>query len=238
MIGDIILMCAGKDQRWNMHLGVHKHLVPVEGENLLDRTLRLIRAHTEASITIVSFDPDYARPHCRRFEPLHGPDNFCDTDKFLGSHELWSDKGQTVILYGDVFFTPAAMATIMGHRGAHWFFGRREGSHYTGCRWGELFALSVPPSERQAIGHALEIVRSALLSGRLPRGGGWELYHHLHGNGWDNFTEIDDFTDDFDFPGDYDRWLRRYNNPLHRRLVPIYNKPLRRAKHLWRRMTH
>ena len=75
-------------------------------------------------------------------EPPHGPDDFCDTDKFLSAESRWSDVGQTVILYGDVFFTEAAMATILSHTGPHRFFGRRERSYFTGRPWREMFALS------------------------------------------------------------------------------------------------
>ena len=135
MIGRVILMCAGRAERWGKYLGVHKHLIVFDGEPLLDRTLRLIRQHTSAPIVIVAFDPQYARDGCERFEPQHGPTDFCDTDKFLSSAELWSDTGQTVILYGDVFFTEQAMQTILSYRGPHRFFGRRERSYFTGRPW-------------------------------------------------------------------------------------------------------
>src|SRR5947209_981132 len=86
MIGSVILMCAGRAERWGRHLGVHKHLIQIDGEPLLDRTLRLVRRHTpDVPVIIVAFDPQYARDGCERFEPAHGPIDFCDTDKFLSA---------------------------------------------------------------------------------------------------------------------------------------------------------
>jgi hypothetical protein len=235
MIGSVILMCAGRAERWGRHLGVHKHLIPIDGERLLDRTLRLVRRHTpDAPVVIVAFDPQYARDGCERFEPAHGPVDFCDTDKFLSAESRWADRGQTVILYGDVFFTEAAMATILSYTGPHRFFGRREGSFFTGRPWREMFALSFPADERHWMHDQLLRLRHDLLTGRSPRGGGWELFHQLHGRTWDNFIVIDDFTDDFDFPSDFDRWFRRWSNPLHRRLAPVYAPLIKRAHWRWR----
>ena len=223
----VFLLCAGGGVRWGKHLGVRKHLVKVNGEILLDRTLRLVRQHTSANIVIVAFDSDYEREDTERFAPRHGPENYCDTDKFLSSCERWGEVGQTVLLYGDVFFTEPAMATIMSHRDSYRFFGRREGSHFTGCVWRELFALSFAAGERALLRENMLHVRSRLVAGELKRGGGWELYEHMHGVTGDHFTTIDDFTDDFDYPADYERWLRRYNNPVHRVLVPVYGPAIK-----------
>lgn len=167
MIERVILMCAGRGERWGMHRGVHKHLISLDGEMLLDRTLRLVRRHTPAPIVIVAFDPDYARQGHERFEPRHGPRNFCDTDKFLSSEERWGETGQTVMLYGDVFFTHCAMETILSYTGPHRFFGRREGSHFTGRAWRELLALSFPACERAMLRENMCYVRARLLAGEV-----------------------------------------------------------------------
>ena len=224
MIERVILMCAGRAERWGGYLGVHKHLIAIDGEMLLDRTLRLIREQTDASVTIVAFDPQYSRAGCERFEPIHGPEKFFDTDKFLSSESLWGSTGQTILLYGDVYFTEAALRTILAYEGPHQFFGRREWSYYTGRTWRELFALSFPAADRELMRASMTRLRSELQSGTIPRGGGWELYHRMHGGGWDHFVAIDDFTDDFDFPADYDRWMEKHNNRLHRMLVPVYSR--------------
>jgi hypothetical protein len=208
MIERVILMCAGRAERWGNHRGVPKHLVVVDGEMILDRTLRLVRQRTTAPVTIVAFNPAYSREGFERYEPGHGPVDFCDTDKFLSSRARWSETGQTVILYGDVFFSEAGMGAILSYTGPHRFFGRREGSYFTGCKWRELFALSFPAAEIPLIEENLQAVKGELLAGKLKRGGGWEMYERMHGTSGDHFTTIDDFKDDFDFPDDFEKWMR------------------------------
>jgi hypothetical protein len=232
MIERVIILCAGRGERWGNHKGVPKHLVPVGDEKLLDRTLRLVRMHTFAPITIVSFDKAYDRKHCERFEPPHGPVDFTDTDKFLSSQSRWAETGRTVVLLGDVFFTESAIATIFEFEGSYRFFGRREHSLFTGCPWRELFALTFPAKDQAKLLAGMQAVKAKLVSGDLKRGGGWELYEHLHQNDGSHFTTIDDFTDDFDFPHDYERWLKRYQNPVHRRLAPVFAPSLKNWK--WR----
>ncbi len=232
MVDRVILMCAGRAERWGNHLGVHKHLISIDGEMLLDRTLRLIRQNTSAPVSVVAFDTEYDRAGFERYQPKHDRLNFCDIDKFLSSEERWSKSGQTVILYGDVFFSEAAMRKILAHEGTHRFVGRGEWSHYTGCPWREMFAVSFPADEHDLLrGHMLAI-RAELMAKTRDKGGGWDLYHRMHGTTWNHFLSIDDFTDDFDFPSDYERWKRRYDNRLHRLIVPVYSPVVKRWR--WR----
>jgi hypothetical protein len=163
---------------------------------------------------------------------VHGPVDFCDTDKFLSSRERWAPEGQTVMLFGDVFFTEMAAYTIFCHTGEHRWFGRREGSYYSGCPWRELFALSFPAREIPRLVDGMLAVKAKLLAGKIPRGGGWEVYDELHLPTCGSFVTIDDFTEDFDFPADFERWLRRYHNPVHRLLVPVYGPMIKGWK--WR----
>ena len=39
----IVILCAGDATRWGGYLGLPKHLVPIHGEPLLHRTVRLLR---------------------------------------------------------------------------------------------------------------------------------------------------------------------------------------------------
>ena len=50
-----VIMAGGQEKRWRRYRGVHKHLIPIDGERILDRTVRLIRERTDADITIVAF---------------------------------------------------------------------------------------------------------------------------------------------------------------------------------------
>lgn len=219
----VILLCAGHGERWGNYLGIPKHLVEVDGERLVDRTVRLVRERTiDATIFIISFDPRCEVAGTMRFEPGHGPERFTDTDKFLSSAELWSDDSPTIVLYGDVFFTEAAMETICSYdRDTFAFFGRPRPSECTGHLWQEMFALAIPPGSREHLLRTMREVRDMLTAGDIRRGGGWECYRHACGlkpiciyevksDVADHFVEIDDFTDDFDTSFDYEQWIWRY----------------------------
>ena len=53
-------------------------------------------------------------------------------------------------------------------------------------------------------------------TGRVVSCGAWAIYRHLQGlplrkhRCRQNFLDIDDFTEDFDVPEDYDRWIERF----------------------------
>ena len=66
-----------------------------------------------------------------------------------------------------------------------------------------------------------------MTAGKLKRGGGWEFYERMHGVTGDHFVTIDDFTDEFDFPEDYERWMKRYHNRVHRALVPLWGTAIK-----------
>jgi len=216
-----ILMCAGAGTRWNNYLGVRKHLLRIGTERLLDRTGRLLRERSDPEIWIAAFDAEYDVPGAKRFEPAHGRDRYTDTDKFLCSVDLWSSDDQTMLIYGDVFFTSAAMDAIARFTGEYSFFGRPGPSRWTGRPWAEMFALSFAPSMHGTICSAMEGVRELLIAGTIPRGGGWEVYRFLKKLDpvcllertqpvSDSFVTIDDVTDDFDRPADFEEWKRRY----------------------------
>jgi len=216
-----ILMCAGSGTRWKNHLGTRKHLIRINNERLIDRTVRMLRERSNSQICIAAFDSSYDVPGTTRFAPSHGRENYLDTDKFLCSVDFWSTDDQTLLVYGDVFFTAEAMNAVTSFTGACSFFGRPFPSRCTGRRWAELFALSFSPSGGIKMREAMLDVRLQLQNGQIKRGGGWEVYrrfNNLHPVCLVErrqpvgacFTTIDDFTDDFDHPEDYDEWIARY----------------------------
>lgn len=218
----IIIICAGEATRWKSHLGVPKHLIPIAGEPLLHRTVRLLRNLGVKDIQIVSKDdPRYKIPGSNQFVPVLNPKENADADKFLSSRELWNDKGRTIVLYGDVFFSLEAMTAIIRSEETDWtLFCRPEASRITGHKWGECFAISFYPESHDEM--TVQLRRTATLwkTGKISRCGGWELYRAMTGRPDDkirhphtmttNFIKIDDFTEDFDSPEDYELWIARY----------------------------
>ena len=69
----------------------------------------------------------------------------------------------------------------------------------------------------------MDAVVESYQQGRSNRCKGWEVYRYLHSIPLDehrvtgNFLEINDFTEDFDFPKDLKTWLRNYHGDTGRR---------------------
>jgi choline kinase len=87
---------------------VPKHLVEIEGEVLLERTVRQFNQYSEDVIVV---GPD------QRYElgvPVYTPTAQFgnEMDKFASSFDMWSD-GRNILVYGDVYFTDEAVAAIM-----------------------------------------------------------------------------------------------------------------------------
>lgn len=190
-----------------------KHFVQVDGEPILERTVRLSRKYTD-DIFVVAKDQSYDVEGAKLFFPKLDQSNE-DADKFLSSKDLWNSSGRTIVMYGDVFFTEEAMETIFRYKKREWaLFARENGSDITGTPWGECFAQSFYPEHMPEHLSSLNRIAYERREGIINRCGGWEHYramvsvplneHKINGH----FIEINDFTDDFDYPEDYDRFIK------------------------------
>jgi hypothetical protein len=228
-------MCAGEGERWGNYLGIPKHLIKIEGETLLERTVRLIKKYSPKTEIIIVAKPDnrYVVAGSKIYNPnLAEQDWRKDTDKFMSSANKWHKKGRTGVFYGDVWFSEEAMKKILGFKGDDWvMFGRDTGSQYTGKSWGELFCLSFMPEHHKKVKDCLKILANFQKKGVLKRTGGWELYRIMINKeigiqkGEENWQTINDFTDDFDFPNDYDEWIKRYKAKDDKRLSILIATP-------------
>lgn len=211
-----IIICAGEATRWNNHMGVSKHFAEVDGEPILQRTVRLANKYTDR-VFVVAKTPDYKLDGAKLFVPKLDPTNE-DADKYLSSRDLWNLGGRTVVLLGDVFFTESAMRKIFSFKKREWqVFGRYDASQLTGTPWGELFAQSFYPEHIPEHLSNLNYIANLRREGAIDRCSGWEHYRAMAGieltehKITKRFYEINDWTDDFDFPEDYDRFIERWN---------------------------
>lgn len=215
-----LILAAGEGTRWMNHLGAPKHFIVIDGETLLDRTIRLLHERCVEDVVVVGpkGDDRYQRPGARLVTPDTDPS--IGIDKFQSSADLWNTEGRTVLLWGDVFFTDAAMDTILGEqRPSWWAYNRLTPSEITGCRWGEFFAVTMMPADHVRALVTIRHCGSLQAAGMIDRSGGFEWYRAMCGivgpkvrtrNHVDlgSLTQIDDETDDFDLPSDYVRWMR------------------------------
>lgn len=205
----VIVIAAGEGSRWGCYTGVPKHLVCIGGEVLLERTVRQFSAWGE--VYVVGRDERYAVEGSHLVIPRLDPLNF-GADKFLSSRHLWNRDGRTIVAYGDVRFTDEAVEIIAGYPDRDWRLFARFGpsSVYGGDR-GECFAQSFWPEN---IGDHLAALQRIVRLRRqhvLGQIGGWQHYRAIEGLFLDEhargarFVEVDDMTDDLDFPADLER---------------------------------
>lgn len=207
----ILILCAGDQTRWDNFQGVPKHLVELCGEPILHRTVRLLNDFVpDADIRVVVKNPkDSAYKITRRAgaKPFDG-----EAGKFLSSMHLWDTKEPTVILFGDVYWSPAALQTLV-EANTDWHTILR--FHPEG---GEVFGFKLNPE------HAPKVTEYCLehLTDTTTKAG-WGLVRYLTGNDphthqpinhpgiTDTVKDLNDpWTDDFDYPQDWHNWCWQY----------------------------
>ncbi|WP_149264304.1 hypothetical protein [Actinomadura sp. K4S16] len=210
----VIVTCAGHQRKWGGYLGVPSHLAPLaDGTPLLHRTL--------AQAARISEDVHYTTPSRPGYEPPAGLQDRVtrhvrDEDhpsEYASTRDLWSTTGRTVLMLGDCYFTDAAAAVIGAtDRRDYIVFGRKGPSKVTNTPWGEIFAVSWWPEHHELLDRHLAAIAEVPRTGATKRPDGWLLLRSIQGTPLGlhrvvprHFHEIDDATDDFDFPEDYDR---------------------------------
>src|SRR5690606_13060870 len=91
-------------------------------------------------------------------------------------------------------------------------YGRFRRSTVTGTPYGEIFAASWWPNCHRMLDRHLERIVRTFHSGESNRRDGWTLLRSIQGTPLNShrvmqpwFIEINDWTDDIDFPADYER---------------------------------
>ena len=164
------------------------------------------------------------------FIPIEDPSGVPAYKSLLPFHQ----DCDTLILLGDVLFTEQCAAKIrdtIDHAPNDLLvFGRKGASPITGCAWGELFAFYIPRSYLSSWTKAISVTEALYRAGKLSRFSGWEIICCIYSGAAndlsrapdakirkafqtkqfpDSFIEINDETDDFDYPEDYERWRTR-----------------------------
>ena len=203
-------MAGGESTRWKNYMGVRKHELVVDGEPLLARMIRLVRERGVRDICLVGpYDYGVQNFLPKRHRSL--------LDGRLSVQPIWNKHGRTVVLMGDVYYTEEAMDAIVAGNGAEpCMFARFTGSAITGKTYGEIFADSFLPSHHRSHIALFQEVLKLTARGRLRRAGLWQAYLLSHGHAfpevvanYGDAVEIDDWTEDFDYPHDWDRWIAR-----------------------------
>lgn len=210
-------MAAGPDDVY-ASFGVRKQLLDVGGETLLARMVRQLRERGVEDIVVTEPRPGtYAGLDAECVVPPATPSNG-KGDHALNNLAWWSDTDRTVQFFGDTYYTDDAMDLIAGYEPRAWrLFCRYGPSTITGCPYGEVFAVSWWPEHNGLYQDALRTSVALYQRGITRRSGTWEAARILGGarraavrrHRWypGVMVEIDDRTEDFDKPGDFERWL-------------------------------
>ena len=205
-----VLIMAQGEQRRLADLGYPKQLVAVDGEPILDRTLRLAAEFCPDHVALIIGRRELGaeRPGLVTLtDPGH-----CVLDGIAQTVDLWG-SGRVVVLLGDVVFSRAALWAIFAD-GRPFFFA---GTPVVSGSFGELFALSFAADRHKRLAHLLETVPCRRTSTGTPmryavgqQGGHLRrlLWHSQNGDRrprQQRYLEIGDWTDDIDEPSDLAR---------------------------------
>lgn len=159
-----VIMANGKGSRWGGHLGIPKQLIEFGGESLLARITRQVsELDPGTDVVVSSSDPRHDTRGARRHEPIH---NEIELDRFVD--ELLVDN--TCFLYGDTFYTDAALHRIVSSQDEPLaFFGDTQSVAGISCR------------DAGIMRHHLRTVRQAYLAGEISNCIGWQVYQSYTG---------------------------------------------------------
>lgn len=129
---------------------------------------------------------------------------------------------QTLVVFGDVYFTDKAVEIISEPTKDWYVYGRSTNNVWTGTQWAEWFAFSTHWGVRRQMRMAAKLVIQAYKEGTHHRATPWEWYYEMEGMPWlirnpmhvetgPHWVEINDLTDDIDYKEDADN-LRRVIN--------------------------
>ena len=199
-----IIMCGGTYPKWT----TPRWFVKVNGERLVDRTIRLLRENGVEDIAISSnhdiFD-DIGVPVLRH-----------ENDYVMGHRGHWIDgfyptDEEVCYIFGDVLFSPEAIKTIVETKtdDIEFFASAPPFSNQYPKRWAEPFGFKVVNQKhfRQAIEDAKRLFEER----RLKRLISWQLWQVIKGTTlniiyYDNYTVINDYTCDIDEMQDVKYW--------------------------------
>lgn len=190
-------MANGEGERWGNYLGVPKHLIKIDNECIIFRTIRLLKQYiNEDDIIMINAHNDLYKVDGTIF---YTSKSECEIDKF--ALELLEDN--VCYVYGDCYYTEEAIKTIVNTNTDNITLFGRNVVNEVKPNYGELFAYKIKDS--RLFKEKVSYLREECMNGR-NRGDGWELFVELKCE----FVLINDESDDFDFPYDYDNWLKVY----------------------------
>lgn len=181
-----IIMADGKGARWNNFGNQSKHLCEIDGESLIERTIRLLRERNIDEIIVTSHDPNYEFNGAKRYEPKN---NVEEIDRF--TYELITEE--VAFLYGDTYYEDKVMDSIVNmYNDSILFFGNDKSIVAIKVYDYKLFKSIIDEiKEKNIVGKGWTVYQ---MDNNLPLGS------HEHR---DNFIYVGEKTIDVNTPNEY-----------------------------------
>lgn len=200
-----IVMCGGTYEKWQ----TPKHLVKINGEPLVKRTIRLLRECGVKDIAISSNDDRFAEfgvPLLKHHNPYILPKDHDAITPWLDAFYPMTEP--VCYLMGDVVFSPMAIETIVNTDTEDiQFFASAPPFAKEYCKpWAEPFGFKVVDTKR--FFEAIEETKEYEKQGKFYRQPvSWELWQvikhtRLAKVDYTNYCAINDYTCDIDTPED------------------------------------
>ena len=237
------ILAGGSGTRWNNYKGRDKCLLLINGEMLLDRTVRLLLDNGVEAKDIIICGNEAVRDGIYLDDSLHiaadaefemlGANSKREAFEMVGEMA----KGPFAILLGDTYYTEAIIKDIVERpvkKWAHWF--NPNPNKYTGCPWSEGYCHKVMDWEWWNI--QMRDFNARVRAGEIEDGRDYAIngfledrpMNMIYFHDFSYMSDVDiywnDETDDFDFPEDYDRFIERFGKPLGVELsvvIPTFN---------------
>ena len=203
-----IIMCGGEYARWK----TPRHMAFMEGEMLIERTIRLLKENGIKDIAISSNNPVFEQFGV----PVLKHDNSYVWNSYYDYQGDWLDcfyptDEPTCYIFGDVFFSPEAIRTIVETEteDIQFFASAPPFAPEYPKRWAEPFALKVANTDH--LKNAIEktkLMDKAGLFKRKPIM--WELWQVISFGrpnviDYGSYHVINDYTCDIDDPKELER---------------------------------
>ena len=224
-----IIMCGGSYRTWEQP----RQLVKIQGETLVERTIRLLRENGVEDIAISSNHPAFESFGV----PVLHHENGYTWREWNDCDGSWCDafyptKEPACYLFGDVFFSPEAIRKIVetDTNDIELFGSQKPFAEEYWKPWIEPFALKVQDQKhlRRAIKRTKELEKEGAFW-RDPIM--WELWQVIKGTRLNkelrNYTAVNDYTCDIDDPKDVETIEKIMNGDKPEEWKSGFPKPLK-----------
>ena len=204
----VVICVNDKGDRWNNYLNVPKPLIPIDGESLIHRTVRLLKQFGISKILIPSTDPQFAVEGVTQFNPKRHT-------WLIDQNPVECLNEPVTFVMGDVYWTESALKKVLETTPEKYAF-----FHATNPinNWKDEVAVKVVDYEGFAAG--IKEYRKDLFKGLCKDRGTYELRMKLLGLPYQNYNSNDelvvylppDETCDFDCKEDYDKWIAKFRS--------------------------